>query len=238
MVRGSGLRHVYRRLGRIRRRALIMGILLSGLIFALLSQPRFVWLQAKGPPTPGHELLDCQSCHQEALGTLRQQLEGATQNLLGFRETAIFIGTQPVQNQVCLECHERPLDRHPTERFWEKRFDQARKNQNVAKCTGCHLEHSGVRVTAPGDVCSNCHQDLDIEGDRVSPTHAALIASGRWKTCLQCHDFHGNHREQEFADLPGTLSEAHNLESVLDYLGSGPAIYGELLYPPREEPPR
>ena len=237
-VRGWAVERWYLRLGRARRRAILLAILLSWGFFTMLSQPKYVWLQAKGPPIPGHANLECQSCHRKASGSLRQQLEGAAQYLLSFRKEPVFIGSRPVQNSDCLECHDRPLDRHPVERFSESRFARARKDHGVTRCTGCHSEHSGVRVTAPGGICASCHQDLDLEGDRIRPNHAELISSNQWETCLQCHDFHGNHRGQEFAELPGTLHEAHTLKTVQDYLGSGSSLYGEILYPAKKEPNR
>ncbi|MGA1525313.1 MAG: hypothetical protein ACO4CZ_15205, partial [Planctomycetota bacterium] len=95
----------------------------------------------------------------------------------------------------------------------------------------CHLEHQGVRVTAPGTVCLTCHGDLEVREDRVQPTHAALIADEDWSTCLQCHDFHGNHTHV----VAETLQDAFPLADVQQHLGRGRRAYGPVTHEARTE---
>ena len=70
----------------------------------------------------------------------------------------------------------------------------------------------------------------------TSPSHATLFADGEWDTCLQCHDFHGNHDlkrgEHEF---PVSMDEAFGLEAVRSYLRDGARVYGAPIHAAKED---
>ena len=154
-------------------------------ILVLLRLPVGGWIQAPGPATPGHGEMRCAQCHERAEGSLRQQLQATVQHALGMRETGADIGHRPVGDRVCIDCHDRPNDRHPT-----------------------------VRVTAPSVVCQTCHGDLDVRDDPVEPTHADLVAREDWTTCLRCHDFHGNHTHVVAESLADAISVDAVLEHL------------------------
>lgn len=167
----------------------------------------------------GHETLACAQCHQAAQGTARQQIQANIDHLLGRRAHPADFAFRPVGNQDCLACHDRPDDRHPVFRFLEPRFSEARKNIQAHTCAGCHAEHSGARVTHDGEFCSNCHESLKTEGDTL---HLPLAIDQDWKSCLRCHDFHGNHVKK----APTDLNLAAPAEQVDAYLLGGPSPYG------------
>lgn len=172
----------------------------------------------------GHEKLECSDCHQAAPGTLRQQLQAKVDFWLGRRQTDAALGFKAVDNRVCLECHRRDDDRHPTHRFLEPRFQEVRASLGPQHCLSCHREHQQVRVTLPDTgYCSTCHSDLEIKADRTVPTHTELIKTKRWETCLSCHDFHNNHGWKE----PVKLTDAIPPERIRDYFGTGQSPYGE-----------
>ena len=107
---------------------------------------------------------------------------------------AVDFGHQPVTNATCLECHDRPNDRHPVFRFFEPRFAEAREQIQPQYCLSCHLEHSGKRVTTfEITSCVHCHKDITLNHDPTTISHEDLIEAGQWESCLGCHDFHGNH---------------------------------------------
>ena len=216
----SRRRHLpeYRRKHR-RGAALGCAITLAGL--SALASPTARHLRAIGPMNVGHEALACSDCHRKSPGTLRQQLQANLRFLTGSRSTPAQVGRLTVDNSVCLDCHERPDDRHPVFRFLEPRFADARTDWSPHLCAGCHLEHRGVRVTSSGDFCVGCHHELEIPDDRLDVTHAELVRQARWSTCLGCHDYHGNHQ----IDAPRSLDAAASAEEVADYLAGGPAPY-------------
>ena len=74
-----------------------------------------------------------------------------------------------------------------------------------------------------GNYCTNCHQEFDIEDTLITPGHQTLADEDRFETCLQCHDFHGNHKY----DVPTELNEAFALEDIETYLMGGPSPYGD-----------
>ena len=181
--------------------------------------------KAKGPMNTSHEGLECNACHKEAPGTMRQQLGHNARTLMGLHgHDWVAVGFAPVDNAACIDCHDRPDDRHPVSRFLEPRFAEQRANLSVHECNGCHGEHNGVRVANTGaEFCQQCHADMEVSFDPVTPSHAELLESDSWETCLQCHDFHGNH----IAEVPLDLRDAIDTEAILRYLDGGPDPYSE-----------
>jgi Cytochrome c3 len=194
----------------------------------LLALPGRERLRAAGPANSGHEQLDCVQCHTPADGTVRQQVQANFRHLVGLRSAGADFLHRPVENVDCLACHQNPDDRHPVYRFEEPRFAEVRATLAPQNCVSCHSEHSGRRVTAEPTMCVSCHTDTEIKNDPAVPSHAQLLAEERWSTCLQCHDFHGNH----VRTTPNRLVEALVLGDVEKYLAGGPAVYGtEVRYP-------
>lgn len=172
----------------------------------------------------GHEGLGCQECHIEVLESAAEEVSSSVYHWLGLRESAIGFGSEDVESATCLECHERPEDRHPISRFLEARFEQQRKELEPHSCVTCHTEHQGVRVTQPRiGYCIHCHQDTALEEDPISPTHEQLVREESWNTCLQCHDFHGNHVWQTPIDIEDGATE----EEIWRYFLGGPSPYGD-----------
>ena len=184
---------------------------------------------AKGPANPGHGALECADCHDSAPGTVRQQVQAAVAFGLGLRETAPAIGRLPVTNRICLDCHEREEDHHPTHVFTQPKYADEREEIAAHLCITCHREHSGRHVENTGQFCATCHSGMEVREDRMTPTHAALAAEERWDTCLRCHDFHGNHHHE----WPESLEEAFGGREVLRHLDSGTPMYGEKREPAR-----
>ena len=123
---------------------------------------------------------------------------------------------------------------HAPHRFLEPRFEQARADTGAQLCASCHREHSQARVTAPSaGYCVSCHADLKVRDDRSSPTHAQLLLQKRWDTCLQCHDYHGNHGWK----APLRLRDGASLEVLQRYLKDGPSPFGETRVKARQENP-
>lgn len=178
---------------------------------------------AKGPLNTGHESLACEDCHRPAPGTVRQQIQGIFRHLFHNKE-AVEFGTVPVRNRICLNCHENPTDRHPVYRFLEPRFEKVRANMAVHQCMTCHREHLGVRVSLhTGTFCAHCHLKIEIEKDPLNVPHKQLAKEERWDSCLQCHDFHGNHHWQ----WPIDTNNAIPVSKIQDYFDGGPSPYGE-----------
>lgn len=199
---------------------------------AFLALPGQEGLLRRGPMNTGHEELACGQCHERAPGTLRQQLQANARHLLGWRESGADFGFRDVGNGVCLDCHERPNDRHPVFRFVEPRFAEARLAIGSHLCLSCHLEHSGRRVTAERTYCRHCHEELSLKNDPISEPHAALVAEGRWETCLGCHDFHGNHLYDVEHELEAAIPESR----VAAYFAGGASPYSATkLHEAREE---
>jgi hypothetical protein len=206
-----------------RRLGLVAGLVIGGAALAWLVMPAHAHLHAPGPMNTGHADLACTACHREAPGSVRQQLQAVVQHALGLVPAGADVGFAPVSNAACLSCHDRPDDRHPVSRFLEPRFARARAALHPERCTSCHLEHHGVRVTV-GDptYCRNCHADTRLEHDPLDVSHQKLVSAGRWETCLGCHDFHGNHRHV----APRRLDQALSPAQIRAYLDGGPSPYG------------
>jgi hypothetical protein len=180
-------------------------------------------LLCKGPMNKGHENLACVSCHGKAPGTMRQQIQASIKNLIGLREKPVDFGLANVENGQCLSCHIRPNDRHPTHRFLEPRFLAARTKLHTERCETCHTEHTGKSITITDfTYCQNCHQDLAVKNDPVDVSHYELIASKKWSTCVQCHDYHGNHLRV----TPITLQDTLKHSQIKIYWQGGQDPYG------------
>ena len=212
----------------LRKRQFIGGII--GLIvgaslfffFTLESSEEYISL---GPMNSGHAEVSCIACHADAKGNLMQQVQSNLEHAAGARNTGVDFGTQDVTVNNCLSCHDRPNDRHPTYRFSEPRFKDAIEVINTTTCITCHTEHKGERVTIASismNYCMNCHADLEVEDDPVDTSHKVLIANEQWFTCIQCHDFHGNHTYEVATKLADTIP----LKTINDYLKGGIDPYG------------
>lgn len=208
--------HVRRRIGFAA--GVAAGLAVSGWLNAADQQH----LNAPGPMNAGHGDLACDTCHREAPGTLRQQLQAITQGWLHGERGHGDLGYRAVGNAECERCHDRPDDRHPVFRFLEPRFAEARAALHPEQCASCHREHAGVRVTlADGTYCRHCHDDVEVERDPLDVPHRELARAGRWDTCLGCHDYHGNHALESPAHLDAAIPRA----AIDGYLRGGPSPY-------------
>ncbi len=178
-----------------------------------------------GPRNTGHAKLACTACHRVSQGTLRQRVQArVTQLLDDQRRSMSTIGYTPVGNADCLACHlMNKKDAHAVYRFMEPRFAAVRATLAPQLCISCHKEHSGVRVTAGGLACAECHDKIALKKDRLDVPHATLAAQQRWDTCLGCHDYHGNHAFLS----PTRLHDAVATGQVTTYLRGGASPYGE-----------
>lgn len=209
-----------------RNLGIAVSAVLAFFLFQFFSAPAAAEYLAKGPLNTGHEALECASCHKPAPGNTRQQLQFNTRAFLGFTDSDYTdFGNLPVASENCLECHNRPNDRHPTHRFMEPRFAEAREAIHPESCISCHQEHHGQRITiTPLDYCMNCHRDIEIKDDPLETSHASLIEQEQWNTCLQCHDFHGNH----VFEVPDQIRDTIPLQAIKDYAAGKSDPYSEL----------
>ncbi|MFM1879240.1 MAG: hypothetical protein RLZZ241_2106, partial [Bacteroidota bacterium] len=209
-----------------RNLAIAAGMVLAFFLFQFFRAPAQEIYLAKGPMNIGHANLKCADCHKEAPGTTRQQLQYNAKVFLTLSDADyVYFGNLPVTTNECLACHNRPNDNHPTHRFMEPRFADARKAIHPESCISCHQEHHGKRITiVPMDYCMNCHRDIEIKNDPLDPSHATLIEQEQWSTCLQCHDFHGNH----IFEVPTQFSDTIPIQALLDYADGKEDPYGEL----------
>lgn len=208
------------------RNALIAcSLLLSFFMLLFFLNPKNESYLAKGDFNTGHENLNCVDCHKSAPGIIRQQLQKNARSFLSLDHSYAHFGTLEVSNVECLNCHNRPNDIHPTHRFLEPRFASARKEIQPQNCVSCHSEHTGKRVTiGQTDFCINCHQDIKINNDPLDIKHEDLISTNQWNTCLQCHDFHGNHLFEIASKMKDTIP-LHRIETYFD---GGKDPYGEI----------
>ena len=128
-------------------RAYATGIAIGLVSLCLLLLPENDRFHVRGPMNTGHEKIKCGSCHKEAPGTLRQQIQANLHFIFAQRNHPADFGHRPVGNENCLFCHERPNDRHPVYRFLEPRFQKTRESLKPQYCISCHAEHHGQRVT-------------------------------------------------------------------------------------------
>lgn len=123
-----------------------------------------------GAPSPGHHqiIASCKTCH---------------------------VPYQKVNNQVCLDCHAKALekadDKHAESKFQDPRNAALIEKLDATLCITCHGEHmegqtDNYGVTLPKDFCIECHRDV---GD-TRPSHKGLPFTG----CAQagCHNYHDN----------------------------------------------
>ena len=196
----------------------LIGIGIGLLIFIILPLKASEEFLSLGPMNTGHEGLSCNACHTEAKGNLLQQIQTNITYTFGARKKSVDFGTENVDNKKCLECHDRPNDRHPTHRFLEPKFQDAIKVIDATQCETCHREHNDTRVVLPdGNFCVNCHYDLEVKNDPIDTPHSVLIANEQWSTCLQCHDFHGNH----IYKAPKKMKDTIELKKIQAYLKGG-----------------
>jgi hypothetical protein len=206
-----------------RRVGVAVGVALGAAVVGVLCAPGCEHLHAAGPMNVGHAVVVCDSCHVEAPGTVRQQLQAVARDWTGLHDGTVDVGFQRVSSRECVACHERPEDRHPGYRFLEPRFDAVRAELHPERCASCHRDHEGVRVTtAETTYCRHCHGELVVDKDPLDVPHAQLVAERRWETCLGCHDFHGNHAIKP----PRRLVDAIPVERIRGYFAGGPSPYG------------
>ena len=177
---------------------------------------------AHGPIQQGHADVACRDCHQPSPGTTRQQIQAKLHHALGLRAEAADFGRASVSSAQCLECHQRPNERHPIYRFREPRFIEAVKAVQADDCLGCHSEHDAARVAIDTRFCAACHGDLKLANDPVNIPHMTLIKNDKWGTCLGCHDFHGNHAYTPPTQVQHMLPE----RAVQGYFRQGDSPYG------------
>lgn len=188
---------------------IISGIILGSVLFFSLTRESNETYVSIGPMNSGHEGFSCNTCHSDAEGTLWQQIQSNMQYGIGLRKNSTDFGTIDVETKKCLACHDRDNDRHPTHRFLEPKFRKAVEKVNSADCNTCHSEHQGKRVTIKKtNYCMNCHEDLTVKNDPLDTSHTALIQAKAWDTCLQCHDFHGNHEYKVPSKMKDTIPRA------------------------------
>ncbi|OBQ55306.1 cytochrome c3 family protein [Tamlana sp. s12] len=202
----------------------VIGVVLGAVMFYVLTLDSTEHYVSIGPMNTGHQELSCFACHADARGNLLQQIQSNISHAVGAREDGVDFGTQDVTVDNCIQCHDRANDRHPTHRFKEPRFKDAVKEINATTCITCHTEHQEERVSVASiDYCKNCHQELEVENDPLDISHKAIIAKKDWFTCIQCHDFHGNHRY----DVPEKMSDTIPLKQIQQYFDGGADPYGD-----------
>jgi predicted CXXCH cytochrome family protein len=91
-------------------------------------------------------------------------------------------------------------------------------NINAQQCETCHNEHNGVRIVlSEVNFCFNCHADIEVKNDPLDIPHTALAKNEQWNTCIQCHDFHGNH----LYNLAQVVKDTIPMSQIIDYLQGG-----------------
>lgn len=206
-----------------------VGLLVTSVTYVVISLPANEDMLSLGPMNTGHEDLSCESCHTSTKGNVFQQLQANLMFSVGLRKTVADFGSQNVDTKKCLECHDRANDRHPLHRFTEPRFANARKNlpapTGQVECESCHIEHNGVRLTQTNvGYCQNCHEETTLKNDPLEISHAELIKREMWNTCLQCHDFHGNHIFHAAESMKDTIP----MTIVREYFDGGKSPYADV----------
>ena len=62
-----------------------------------------------------------------------------------------------------------------------------------------------------------------MKNDPLDVPHAQLIKEEKWSTCLQCHDFHGNHFMKTAEHMKDTVS----IEALKAYFEGGESPYSD-----------
>ena len=202
---------------------ILIGILIAIIAISclLFVKPAEEYLSI-GPMNSGHEDFSCNTCHADAKGNWMQQIQSNTECAVGLRKSMTEFGSLPVDTKKCLACHERDNDRHPTHRFLEPKYKDAIKVIDATNCNTCHSEHNGIRLSiAEGDYCFNCHTDTKVKNDPIDIPHSELFKKGMWTTCLQCHDFHGNHQAEAAMLMKDTIP----MSKIKDYFKGGEDPY-------------
>lgn len=182
---------------------------------------------AAGPLNTGHEEISCVECHKDEEGTIREQLQGQIDSYLHAGSESPFFVKRPLQSGDCISCHDKGADRHPIHRFNEPKFSQAKQSIHPEKCTSCHLEHNGKRITIDNRAfCIHCHDNLKLKKDPIKPSHSLLIENSNWESCLQCHDYHGNHIRETPTNYKDTISQ----EDIKIYFEGGKDPYSKEKY--------
>lgn len=208
------------------------GLLLSAAgLWLLLAGNHADW-HSPGHSNIGHEKLQCTDCHRRAEGGARQQIQANLKQQMGLRQHEAYFQFNPVANEQCLDCHDRPNDRHPVQRFNEPRFAEVREKLHPELCVSCHAEHQGVRVTQKSiEYCQNCHEEFSLKHDKISIPHQTLSKQQRWQTCLGCHDFHGNHK----MDVPTEIGKEIPPAKIIEYFKGAPSPYpGKIIHKAKE----
>lgn len=211
-----------------RRKRQFIGFATGGLLvlvaYVILLWPGNENMVSLGPMNTGHENLKCGDCHTKARGSAWQQLNANISYLIGLRKKPVTFGNDDVDNSKCKACHDRPNDRHPVHRFMEPRFAEVRNAIHPENCESCHLEHNEVRlVINDTGYCQNCHSDTELKDDPLDISHTDLIRAKMWTTCLQCHDFHGNHEMV----TPVSIRDTIPIQKIRDYILGGMSPYSE-----------
>ena len=194
------------------KKGYIVGLVLSVIVVLSLNLDQFQSYSSPGQLNTGHEALACNECHEPADGTLRQQTQANVNYLIGKRESHVAFNYKTPNNKDCLDCHNRENDNHPIYRFNEPRFLEVREAISPQHCDSCHKEHSGVRVTSNPDNCQHCHSEIIVKEDPLDISHETLVKDKKWDTCLQCHDFHGNH-EMQVPDKTSNMLDKQLIEN-------------------------
>lgn len=211
----------------------VAGSVLAIIGLGLLISPQFADWHMPGPANTGHQKLQCTDCHRSAAGSARQQIQANLQQQIGMRQQPAYFQFKPVTNDECLDCHDRPNDRHPVQRFNEPRFAEVRQKRHPEQCIACHLEHKGGRVTeANTGYCQDCHEKFDLKHDKISIRHQTLVQRQRWDTCLGCHDYHGNHKMK----VPIDVGEALSPVEIFAYFNGAKSPYpGSIIHKAKEK---
>ena len=176
-----------------------------------------------GPATPGHESLACIDCHQAAVGTIGKQLLVNGHYLLNDRSRPVDFLHRPVTTGVCVSCHDMGNTLHAPVMFLEPRYQQVRDILGPDKCSSCHREHDAIRVSLNNlTFCRTCHETVVINNDPLDVSHEELASTGKWESCMGCHDYHGNHRFRSQT----LMSERFLPAEIRAYFGTGPTPYG------------
>lgn len=204
---------------------LIIGTLLGVLFYVLLTLESNEKYLSIGPMNLGHEEFSCITCHADANGNLWQQIQSNSHYVLGIEDRAFDFGSVDVDTKKCLDCHERDNDRHPTHRFNEPKYKDVLREINTTNCNTCHSEHHGKRVTLnKANYCINCHADLIVKNDPLDFSHENLIEHKQWGTCIQCHDFHGNHEYKTSIKMEDTIPQ----KKIMEYFNGGKDPYSDV----------